>query len=237
VPGSLALEHIEHYGARRERAIVFPLTIDVAAFARRADSLRSERESIRAELGFAPGTVVALQVGRLVPVKAADILIRAVAAATVPLLLVGDGPEERRLRALAEAIGASVTFTGLLEDDDLIRMYVAADVFVLASRRETWGVVVNEAMAAGLPLVVSDQVGAGHDLVVAGRNGDVVPADDVEALTTALRDLATDAARRERYGRASKEAISDWGYEKSVESFLDLVTTVTSRTDEGRRRQ
>jgi len=229
VPGSLALEHIEHYGARRERAVIFPLTIDVDEFARRADSFRPERDSIRRELGLAPTTVVVLQVGRLVHLKAADVLIRAVAAADAPLLLVGDGPEERRLRALAETLGASVTFTGLLENDELVRMYVAADVFVLASRRETWGVVVNEAMAAGLPLVVSDQVGAGRDLVVAGRNGEVVPADDVDALASALRDLKADPARRETYGRASKEAISDWGYEKSVDSFLELVAKVTSR--------
>jgi glycosyltransferase involved in cell wall biosynthesis len=228
VPGSLALEHIEHYGARRERAIVFPLTIDVESFARRADSLRPEREALRRELGFAPGTMVVLHVGRLVPLKSADVLIRAVAAADVPLLLVGDGPEALRLRTLAEELGASVTFTGLLEDDDLMRMYVAADVFVLASRRETWGVVVNEAMAAGLPVVVSDQVGAGRDLVVAGRNGEVVPAGDVAALTGTLRDLKADPARREAYGRASKEAISDWGYERSVERFLDLVATVVT---------
>jgi glycosyltransferase involved in cell wall biosynthesis len=237
VPGSLAQEHIEQYGARRDATIVFPLTIDVEAFASRADSLRSERDTIRRGLGFGPDAVVVLQVGRLVRVKAADVVIQAVAAADVPLLLVGDGPEEMRLRSLAETLGASVTFTGLLENDDLIRMYVAADVFVLASRRETWGVVVNEAMAAGLPLVVSNQVGAARDLVVAGRNGDVVPAGDVDALSAALRDLAADAARREAYGRASREAISDWGYEKSVAGFVDLVATVTSRAHEHRRRR
>jgi glycosyltransferase involved in cell wall biosynthesis len=90
---------------------------------------------------------------------------------------------------------------------------------VLVSRRETWGVVVNEAMAAGLPLVLSEAVGASGDLLEAGGNGELVPAGDVHAIRAALRRLAADPDMRRRYGERSRRLIDEWSYELGVEAF------------------
>jgi glycosyltransferase involved in cell wall biosynthesis len=229
VPGSLARDHITAYGAEPERTVVFPLTVDVRALAGAADSLRAERKSLRAELGIAEDAVAVLQVGRLVEMKAPRDVIRAVARARsssgLPLMavFVGEGPEEPRLRSLAEDLAVPVVFTGMLTGDELTRAYVAADVFVLASHRETWGVVVNEAMACGLPLVLSDRVGAAGDLLEAGGNGELVTAGDVEAQSRALHALAVDPERRRTYGHRSRELIVGWGYEASVDSFVRLA--------------
>ena len=151
--------------------------------------------------------VVVLSVGRAVPEKGFDVLEAACAAAGVELQTVAGG----------------------LSQEELAQRYVDADVFALLSRHETWGVVVNEAAASGLPLVLSDRVGAAHDLLRDGENGFVVPPDDVPAATAALRQLAADPELRRRMGERSRELVRAWGYEPSVESFVAAVREATAR--------
>src|SRR6185503_9963066 len=106
---------------------------------------------------------------------------RAVAAAADPrlaLVLVGDGPERDDLARLASTLGVRLTLAGDRPWEEVVEAYVAADVFALLSDRETWGVVVNEAAACGLPLVLSDRVGAAGDLLRDGENGALVPVGD-----------------------------------------------------------
>lgn len=151
--------------------------------------------------------VVVLSVGRAVPEKGFDVLEAACAAAGVELQTVAGG----------------------LSQEQLAQRYVDADVFALLSRHETWGVVVNEAAASGLPLVLSDRVGAAHDLLRDGENGFVVPPDDVPAATAALTKLAADPELRRRMGERSRELVRPWGYERSVESFVAAVREATAR--------
>jgi glycosyltransferase involved in cell wall biosynthesis len=113
--------------------------------------------------------------------------------------------------------------TGDLEWGSIAEMYAAADVFALLSQREPWAVVVNEAAACGLPLVLSDRVGAAHDLLWNGENGFLVPAGDVDAASDALRRLATDPELRAAQGARSRELARDWGYGPSVDGFLAAV--------------
>jgi len=151
--------------------------------------------------------VVVLSVGRAVPEKGFDVLEAACAAAGVELQTVAGG----------------------LSQEQLAQRYVDADVFALLSRHETWGVVVNEAAASGLPLVLSDRVGAAHDLLRDGENGFVVPPEDVPAATAALTKLAADPELRRRMGERSRELVRPWGYERSVESFVAAVREATAR--------
>jgi glycosyltransferase involved in cell wall biosynthesis len=116
-----------------------------------------------------------------------------------------------------------VTFTGFLAHERLLEAYAAADVFALLSARETWGVVVNEAAAAGLPLVLTDAVGAAADLLESGENGELVPVGDALETAAALARLAADPALRARYGRRSREIVSAWGYDESVSALAALV--------------
>jgi glycosyltransferase involved in cell wall biosynthesis len=96
-------------------------------------------------------------------------------------------------------------------------------VFALLSEREPWAVVVNEAAACGLPLVLSDRVGAAHDLLRDGENGVLVAAGDVDAAAAALRMLAGDAELRAVQGARSRELARDWGYGPSVEGFVEAA--------------
>jgi glycosyltransferase involved in cell wall biosynthesis len=152
------------------------------------------------------GTVV-LSVGRAVPEKGFDILTPAAAQAAVRL----------------------ETVTGGVSEEELARRYVEADVFALLSRHEPWGVVVNEAAASGLPLVLSNRVGAAYDLLRDGENGFLVPAEDIGAAAGAIRKLAEDADLRRRMGERSRELVRAWNYDASVESFVAAVREATAR--------
>ncbi len=218
-------------GASSERLRVFANTIDVEAFGERATRLSERRIDLREKLGAREDDVLVLSVARLVPEKGLDVLIHAVAEAGDPRLLLalaGSGPELERLEDLAHVRGARLTLAGDLEWERIVEAYVAADVFSLLSEREPWGVVVNEAAACGLPLVLSDRVGAAHDLLRDGENGFLVAAGDVDAAASALRRLAADPELRAAYGARSRELAQDWGYGPSVAGFLAAVREAVS---------
>ena len=233
VAGTLARRSLIERGAPPDRIHVFANTIDVVEFGERADRLAARRPELRVELGATSDDLVVLSVARLGPEKAHDVLIRAVAEAGDPhllLVLVGDGPERARLEALARDRAARVVFAGDRPWKQIVETYVAADVFALLSERETWAVVVNEAAACGLPLVLSDRVGAAHDLLVDGDNGLLVAAGDVEAAAAALRRLAADPNERRRMGARSRELVREWGYGPSVAGFLAAVRDAVGQT-------
>jgi len=100
------------------------------------------------------------------------------------------------------------------------RAYAAADVLVLCSERETWGLAVNEAMNFGLPVVVSDKVGCGDDLVLDGRNGYVVPHDDVGALLSALEAVTASPERTRELGARSREIIDNYSVERCADGVV-----------------
>ncbi|TMK71184.1 MAG: glycosyltransferase [Actinobacteria bacterium] len=230
--GSLARRSLEARGADAERIRVFANTIDVPAWRHRAAALAKRRPELRAGLGFGEEDVVVVSVGRVAAEKGFDTLIRSVADAgdeRLALVLAGHGPEQTRLEWLASELGVRLHTTGHLDSGELARVYVAGDVFALLSSRESWGVVVNEAAASGLPLVLSDQVGAAHDLLRDGENGFLVPAGDAAAAARALRRLAADPVRRSAMGERSQALVGDWDYDSSVESFVAAVHEAIAR--------
>ncbi|RDI74267.1 Glycosyltransferase [Gaiella occulta] len=236
VTGSLVRASMVARGARPDRIETFANTIDVEGFAERADRLAGRRPELRGSLGIEEGDVAVVCVARLVEEKALDALLRAAAAAGPPVVpvLVGDGPERARLEALAAELGSRVVFTGAVAWERIVEIYAASDVFALVSRHEPWGVAVNEAAACGLPLVLSDHVGAAHDLLRPGENGVLVPPDDVAATAAALRELAADRSLRLRLGARSRQIVAGWGYASSVRGFVQLLDAVCRHGDEHR---
>jgi glycosyltransferase involved in cell wall biosynthesis len=190
VPGTAAAEFARTLGV--ELVEIAPNAVDAEVFERAAID-----RSGRAGCTF-------LYVGRLDPEKGVDTLLAAFRDVPGELVVVGEGVESEQLRALA---GDRVRFAGAKDRDALVDDYAAADVFVLPSRSEPWGMVLNEAAAAGLPIVASEEVGAAHDLVEEGGNGFRVPAGDVAALRERLAWLARDPELRARAGTRSRELV------------------------------
>ena len=216
VVGSLARDSVVALGADPERVRTFANTIDVPTYAEHADALLARRPELRAALGLAEDDVAVVSVARLAPEKRLDVLLRAARNAGVLPVLVGSGPE----RADLETIAPEAVFTGELPGERVSEAYVAADVFALLSAHEPWGVAVNEAAASALPLVLSDRVGAAADLLRDGENGILVSYADTAAAADAFRRLAADPDLRRRFGARSRELVSAWGYEPSVENLV-----------------
>jgi glycosyltransferase involved in cell wall biosynthesis len=223
--GSLARRSAVERGADPERVRVFANTVDVRAWEKRARRLAERRDEFRERLGAGAEDVVVLSVGRLAPEKGLDTLIRAASGdERLVVAIAGAGPERANLERLAGDLGVRLQLLGDLDEDALAEAYAAADVFALLSLHEPWGVVVNEAAASGLPLLLSDRVGAAYDLLRDGENGIQAPAGDVGAAAEALQRLTGDAAFRKQAGERSGELVREWGYEPSVESFAAAVS-------------
>jgi glycosyltransferase involved in cell wall biosynthesis len=232
VLGTRSRDSLVARGARPERIRVFANTVDVAAWGARADGLAGRRDELREALGAAPEDVVVLSVARLAREKGVSDLVRAVAlgGAPAPLLVVaGSGPERERLVDEARTLGVRLVLLGDVPWERLHEVYAAADVFALLSTSEPWGVVVNEAMASGLPIVLSTAVGAEPDLLEEGGNGFAVAPGDAAAAGDALARLASDPGLRETMGRRSRELVQRFDYASSVEAFVTAVREAAVR--------
>ena len=230
--GKLARESVIARGADPERVAWFANTVDVPWFLAETERLQARRRELRDDLGATDDDVVVLSIARLAPEKGLDTLVLAAATADDPrlvLVLAGDGPERERLETLAGELGVRLRIVENIPFERIVERYVAADVFALLSTHEPWGVVVNEAAATGLPLVLADRVGAHADLLDADGNGFLVRAGDVQAAGEALRALVGDAVLRARFGVRSLELMRDWGYEPSIENFVATVRAAAAR--------
>jgi glycosyltransferase involved in cell wall biosynthesis len=178
-------DYLRHYGLPENRLFFSPHCVDNAFFAEKAEAGRPARDVAM------PRSV--LFAGKLVERKRPLDVIRALALAAMEgchaeAVFVGAGELEDDLRREAARTGVPAVFCGFQNQSRMPSLYAAADVLVLPSdHQETWGLVVNEAMACGVPAIVSDAVGCGPDLIETGRTGAVFPLGDVAALARAIR--------------------------------------------------
>jgi glycosyltransferase involved in cell wall biosynthesis len=203
---------------------------DSASARARADGSAT---AFREAAGAPAGAVVFLFVGKLIPRKRAIDFVQALAGLRasgrlVHGIIVGSGPEEAGLRDQARVLGAPVYFAGFKNQTELPTAYAAADCFVLPATIDTWGLVVNEAMACGLPAIVTDAVGCAPDLVVSGETGFVYPAGDAPQLWDRMSRFL-DAIERDRtaFDAPVRARIARYACDAAVAGTLAALQTVT----------
>jgi glycosyltransferase involved in cell wall biosynthesis len=192
--GQANREYLEHYGVPPERLFFTPHFVDSGFFAERAFEARQSgrRRALRRSMGMAESDFVLVFVGKLIEKKRPADFVRAIAAARqsgapVRGLVVGSGPLDTETRHLANSLEAPVSFAGFQNQSALPDYLASADALVLPSDGgETWGLVVNEAMACGLPTIVSSAAGCGRDLIDEGRTGYRFPVGDIDRLAAAI---------------------------------------------------
>ena len=194
------------------------------------------RAALRARFGVPATSTCFVFVGKLEPKKRPRDLLRAFARVAarrtdVHLLIVGSGGLASSLRAEAAGTPASVSFAGFVNQSEIGAAYGAADALVLPSDfGETWGLVANEAMACGLPIVVSDRVGCGPDLARDGETGFTFPFGDVGALASRLDRFAADPEGRRRMGREARRVVEEeYSVAHAVAGTLAGVDAVLDR--------
>jgi glycosyltransferase involved in cell wall biosynthesis len=214
VPGSSASSYLETFGVSRETIFVAPNAIDVDRFSGAAEKAHQE-PGLRQRLELPQRYL--LFVGRFV--KAKGIFDLLTAYATLPeetrrdvgLVLAGDGEDAEEIRRRGAEIGCgTVVFSGFLQRDELPAVYALAEALVFPTHTDPWGLVVNEALACGLPVIASKVAGCVADLVREGENGFIVAPGDPKALARAMQEILSDPGLQGKMSNCSLQISSQF---------------------------
>lgn len=231
--GSANREFYRFHRCPEDRIHWAPYAVDNDYFAGQAAARTGLRDEIRAAFGIPPEACVFLFAGKLEEKKHPADLLEALSLLPpetrmrVHALVAGDGPLRGECEGWARGRNLPVTFTGFLNQSRLPDAYAAADVLVLPSDAgETWGLVVNEAMASGRPAIVSRAVGCCADLVLEGRTGQSFAPRDVRALATILESYIREPCLARRQGAAAAEHIRGYGIDAAAEGVITAARAV-----------
>lgn len=227
--GTKAAEYLTQLGAPRGRIHVGINTVDMEFYRDRSMGIRAGESFSQERLEYP--RFLMLYVGQLISRKGIDQLLRALGRLDDPdvgLLVVGSGPQEKELREFCQSHALkNVYFEGFHQPDDLPRYYALADVFVLPSLKEVWGLVVNEALASGLYVLCSNQAGAAYDLIKEGWNGALFDPRNVEELAMLIQQTKVRIEEiRARREAISEHACREFSIDRSAKAFLDAIEEV-----------
>ena len=215
-----------------------PYAVDNDYFQSRSREASFRREDLLREIGLDSSRPVILFASKLQKRKRCEDLLEAylnlcfeIGSQPVPyLVIVGDGEERAPLERRVKDTGASgVRFCGFRNQSELPGFFDLATVFVLPSRDEPWGLIVNEAMNSARAVILSDDVGCQPDLVTDGVEGCVFPVGDVKALTDALRRVLMVPGTAESMGQRGLKRVSEWSYEQDITGLRRAIGHVTRR--------
>ena len=230
--GSLNRAYYLALGAPEDRLYFAPFSVDNAAFSLGPEEAAERCADIRKLIAIPDQAVVVLYASKLIVRKRPQDLLTAFGVLSrefpdVWLVMAGSGEEMPRLRALVCAHRLErVRFIGFQNQQALPGLYAASDLFVVPSQEEPWGLVVNEVMAAGLPVIVTDEVGAAPDLIQGQGTGVVYPCGDVEALVKALTSFVGSAELRRQASEKARKLIRNWNVDICATAVIDAALAV-----------
>jgi glycosyltransferase involved in cell wall biosynthesis len=227
--GTSSKQLLMERGANQDKIFIACNTLDTAFFSEEVARLKEKKESLKKELGLGNKKVI-LFVGQLIARKGLFYLLEAFREVKKELkesalLLVGSGVLEKELRRFVSDNSINdVVFYGFLQEEDLPKVYAMADLFVFPTLGDIWGLVLNEAMSAGLPIITTSAAGASADLI--NENGFIVPTGDAEGLRHKIIEILKTEGLGEKMSRKSYERIKDFTIEESAKGFIDAVNFV-----------
>jgi glycosyltransferase involved in cell wall biosynthesis len=226
VPSSGGVQLMQTIRVPDDRIFLTPYVVNNAWWLQQAEQV--SRADVRAMWGIPPDDVVVLFCAKLQPWKRPQDVLHAFEKANVHsswLVYAGDGAMREDLEQLAHELHVAdrVQFLGFVNQSQLPSVYVSSDILVFPSEYEPFGVVVNEMMLCGHPVIVSDRVGARFDLVREGETGFVYPCSNIEALSVLLRELLPVKQRLQRMGQKAWKHVQDWSPERRVTVLVQAV--------------
>jgi len=233
--GTLNQEYYLANGISRRKIFLMPYAVDNAFFQARAKECHIE--ILRKKLGLIENRPIILFTGKLLARKGVFELLQAFNLAvkkTRPrpyLVLVGEGElrEKLKLEVAKYVLEDDVIFTGFVNQKDLVCYYQLCDLFVLPSKIEPWGLVLNEVMNLGKAVIVSDQVGSSKDLVHPKKNGVIYKSGDINGLAVAIQETIENSAENKSMGMESMKIISKWSFDQDLiglKKSIDFVLSV-----------
>lgn len=221
--GKQTTKYLMHYGAREKGMHLYPFTSLWEKDISETIPDEAEKNQLRQKLNM-PEKKIVLYVGRYDPKKGMEDLLHTSPEidADAGIYFVGGEPTEAHKAFCEEKNLKNVHFVGFRKKEDLNQYYRAADLLVLPTWSDVWGLVINEAMAQGLPVVTTDQCVAGLELVEDNINGYIVPAKDTKALASAVNQVLS--ADYRTMGETSLEKIRPYTLENMVKAYVDILS-------------
>lgn len=206
------------------------LTVDIKTIMGLAPMKEKIIEELKVKYAIEHGKNIVIYCGRLIKGKNVQMLIKALSKINdnkkYVLLIVGDGEEKENLLELGNKLGVSIITTGFIKEQlELFKFYYISDLLVLPSNDDPWGLVVNEAMAAALPIITTDSCGASLDLVKNGYNGFVVETGNVILLAYAIKNVFKQGQKT--MGQNSLKIIQNWNFENSKLNLIKILSNVS----------
>jgi glycosyltransferase involved in cell wall biosynthesis len=231
VSGKSSFHYLKDLGIPEQKIFTAPNAVDNQLFSVLADAVRRDAVQVRTRHSL-PARYF-LYVGRLVEAKGVFDLLETYAKlseeirAEVSLVFVGDGSDRTKLMERASAIAlGTILFPGFAHREELAEFYALADALIFPTHSDPWGLVVNEAMSCGLPVVATSVAGCTEDLVRDSWNGFVIPPRDPSSLAGAMVRLAGDSALRVEMGARSREKIAEHSPEAWAQGLIDATKSV-----------
>jgi glycosyltransferase involved in cell wall biosynthesis len=228
--GQWSRDYFLHYGASPRRIFFVPHAIDIRRFQIETERLEPRRLELRKKRDLNEKAMVFMFSGKFIPKKRPIDFVYAIKKAAqrnprIEGLMVGDGPLRVACEVLVREQNLPIRFTGFLNQSQITEAYVASDALALPSDGgETWGLVVNEAMACGRPCIVSDRVGCGPDLVIPQKTGSIFLLGDVGALANSMLDFAENPERVISMGVKARNRLRNYSVEAAVNGIIESLT-------------
>jgi glycosyltransferase involved in cell wall biosynthesis len=238
VPSTRGVELMKSLGLPADRIVLTPYVVDNEWWSERAATV--DRAAARRKWGVPENAPLVLFCAKLQSWKRPLDLLHAFAASGVPgahLIFAGEGPLREQLNAEARSLGLNgqVHFVGFANQTELPEIYRSSDLMVLPSEYEPFGVVVNEAMLCGCPVIVSDRVGAGDDLVSTGQNGFIFSFGDVNSLAAILREALMAPHRLRALGDAARRRMYSWAPSDNINAVVRAVAMARKLKEDSSR--
>jgi glycosyltransferase involved in cell wall biosynthesis len=227
--GNKSLEFYKYFKISEKELFFLPCCVNNDFFITEVDKWQGMKEIMKRDNSIPRDFPVILYASKLIPRKRPLDLLKAFTElqTKAALIFVGDGELKPSLRDYADKHQIkNVFFPGFKNQSELPYYYAIADMFVLPSAYEPWGLVINEAMCAKLPIITTDKVAAAYDLVKEGKNGYVLKVGDIESLRKSLEILVLEANRRSEMGSESFKIISGWNYDLCIQGIIKALEFV-----------
>jgi glycosyltransferase involved in cell wall biosynthesis len=235
--GANCTKYLKYYGANEERIYCYPFS-SVSFDSNDIVSLNfQEKTQVREKIGLREKVI--LSIGRFISLKGLDTLIEAfrhLDDEKTSLVLIGGGPERVKYEQLIKKYNISdkVVLIDFLQKKDLVKYWSIADIFVFPSRNDVWGLVLNEALAFGLPIVATNGAGGSFELVVENKNGYIIDVDNINEMAEKVRIILQDEELKENFGKYSIKLSKSYTPKEMASRHLEVFRGFLHQQKEGK---
>lgn len=226
--GENATDYLTYYGANKEKIFVYPFTSLKKTDINKKIISNEEKKRLRNKLGL-DDKITFMSIGRFLNIKGFDVLLKACKNLDEDksnIIIIGDKPTEEYLKIIEEYDIRNVSFIDFKPHEEVLKYIEASDVFILATRGDIWGLVINEALSKGKPVITTKKCGAGLDLIKDGYNGFLINVDDEQILHSKMKYFIENKNEIDRMSINALDCIKEYTIENEAKVHFDIFKKI-----------